>query len=341
MLTVLNGRFISGVKIPFLYDLEVHVRLLVSLPLLIAAEVIVHNRLKAILRQFLERQIVTAALETRFESIIESALRLRNSKAVELGLIILVLLTTGLAWRTFLAMQSDTWYATNTSGGGVKTPAGYWYQFVSVPVVQFIALRWYFAGLRLGEAPLADFKTRPEPCPNASRRIMRPGFSRWNRRGDGAHSAGPSCLLSGYVANRILHEGAKLPDHYAEIGVLALFMLLLALGPLCVFTPSLLRAKRLGLHHYGRLASDYVVGFDRKWIRRPTSSGGATGRYRRHPVASRPCEQLRRGPVDHSIPLRKKLPFGLAVIVAVPLLPLSLTMFSLQEIAIRLLKILL
>jgi hypothetical protein len=150
-----------------------------------------------------------------------------------------------------------------------------------------------------------------------------------------------SCLLAGYVGGRILHEGSKLPDHYIEIGTLALFLFLLALGPLCVFTPCLLRAKRLGLRNYGRLASDYVMGFDRKWI------GG-----------QRPPDEPLLGSGDiqsladlaNSFAIVKSIvpfPFGrssligLAVIVALPLLPLTLTMFSAQEIAVRLLKILL
>jgi hypothetical protein len=150
-----------------------------------------------------------------------------------------------------------------------------------------------------------------------------------------------SCLLSGYLANRILHEGAKLPDHYVEIGVLALFLVLLALGPLCAFTPTLLRAKRLGLHRYGRLASDYVVGFDQKWI-----SGQ---RSPEEPLVGTADIQSLADLANSFAVVRSITPFpfgrnsliGLAVIIAVPLLPLSLTMFSLQELALRLLNILL
>src|SRR6185369_731161 len=36
-LTILDGRFTSGVLVPFLHDFEVHVRLLFSLPLLVLA----------------------------------------------------------------------------------------------------------------------------------------------------------------------------------------------------------------------------------------------------------------------------------------------------------------
>lgn len=48
VLTILNGRFLNGVKVPFLFDYEVHLRLLASLPLLILAEVVIQCRVKVI-----------------------------------------------------------------------------------------------------------------------------------------------------------------------------------------------------------------------------------------------------------------------------------------------------
>jgi len=51
-LTVLNGRFAAGVQVPFLYDYEVHARLLFSVPLLVLAELIVYVRMRALAAQF-------------------------------------------------------------------------------------------------------------------------------------------------------------------------------------------------------------------------------------------------------------------------------------------------
>src|SRR3954464_1429891 len=56
-LTILGGRFAGGVPVPFLYDFEVHARLLFSLPLMIVAEMVVYIRMRAIAAQFEERQI--------------------------------------------------------------------------------------------------------------------------------------------------------------------------------------------------------------------------------------------------------------------------------------------
>src|SRR5215471_2832199 len=59
VLSLVGGRFVGGVRVPFLYDFEVQARLLFALPLMILAELIVYLRMRAITSQFVERQIIT------------------------------------------------------------------------------------------------------------------------------------------------------------------------------------------------------------------------------------------------------------------------------------------
>jgi hypothetical protein len=98
LLTALDGHLTSSVKIPFLFDVEAHCRLLVSLPLLIGAEVVIHRRMRTMIRQFVDRQIITPSTLPKFEGVIASALRLRNSPAIELGLLALVFIAASF-WR--------------------------------------------------------------------------------------------------------------------------------------------------------------------------------------------------------------------------------------------------
>ena len=53
--------------IPFLLDVDVHIRFLVALPLLIVAELVVHQRMRFVVRQFLERNLIPESGLTRFE----------------------------------------------------------------------------------------------------------------------------------------------------------------------------------------------------------------------------------------------------------------------------------
>src|SRR5688572_542036 len=101
LLALIGGHAIGGpLQIPFLYDIEAQVRFLIALPILILAEVIVHSRLVHTVRRFVERRLIVAEDMPKFHAAIDSAMRIRNSLAVELTLLILVY-TLGLwVWRS-------------------------------------------------------------------------------------------------------------------------------------------------------------------------------------------------------------------------------------------------
>src|SRR5512139_3023324 len=56
VLSVLEGQALGGrAAVPFLMDLEVHIKFLVVLPLLIISELVVHQRMRFVVKQFMER----------------------------------------------------------------------------------------------------------------------------------------------------------------------------------------------------------------------------------------------------------------------------------------------
>src|SRR6516165_3062235 len=91
LLAAAGGHLMGGVPVPFLRDVEVHIRFLLALPLLIAAEVLVQTRIRKIVPQFLTRDLVAHQDRGRFEELVASAMRLRNSIAAEAILLILVI----------------------------------------------------------------------------------------------------------------------------------------------------------------------------------------------------------------------------------------------------------
>ena len=81
VLCAIEGTLAGGVAIPFLADIETHARFLLAAPLLIAAELLVHLRMRGIVAQFVERNLVPAAALERFRTAIRSAMAWRNSIA--------------------------------------------------------------------------------------------------------------------------------------------------------------------------------------------------------------------------------------------------------------------
>jgi len=135
------------VPIPFLRDCDALARFLVALPLLVWAELVVHERTAGVARNFLTRGIIAPADVPRLQAALRSATRVRNSAAIELGLLIFAFTVGHWIWRTQVALTTSTWYAVVDSAGWRLTPAGYWYAFVAIPTFQFILGRWY---LRMG-----------------------------------------------------------------------------------------------------------------------------------------------------------------------------------------------
>jgi hypothetical protein len=132
------------VPVRFLYDLDAHARFLVAIPLFLLAEVMVHRRLRPLVRRFVDGGIVRPEVLPGFQAAIDRAIRLRNSMAVELILAVAVFGLGWILWQENLSLTTSTWYAVVDPAGRRLTLAGQWYTHVSIPIFQFMSLRWLF-----------------------------------------------------------------------------------------------------------------------------------------------------------------------------------------------------
>jgi len=66
---------------------------------LILAEMIVHQRIRPVVKSFVERHVVTAEELPKFYAAIDSAMRIRNSVIVEVALLIFVFTVGTWIWR--------------------------------------------------------------------------------------------------------------------------------------------------------------------------------------------------------------------------------------------------
>ena len=338
LLTALGSSAENVGRLSFFRDLEVHVRFLIALPVFIAAELIVHFRIRPVVGRFIERRIVLPEDLPRFDSAIESAVRLRNSIPVELALFLIVY-TFGLwLWHSRVAIVAPTWYALPGDRWNL-TPAGYWYVFVSIPILQFILLRWYlrfFIWFRflwqVSRINLNLIPIHPDRCAGLA------------FLGKSAYAYGPilfaqGTMLAGLVASRVLYRGESLLSFKLQIGGFVVFFVMAILGPLLMFAPKLGKAKRKGLADYGLLAQRYVEDFEQKWVLRdPVPSEELLGAADIQSLAD----------LSNSYAIvseMRSVPFGLqditrmAAVTAAPFLPLLLTVFSLEELVMRIIKV--
>jgi hypothetical protein len=342
VLSALEGKVLGGIAaVPFLLDVEVHVRFLVATPLLIGAELVVHRRMRFVVKQFLERHLIPESAMTRFDAAIGSVYRLRNSVLAEVLLFAFVyVIGILIIWRHYVVLDTATWYATPSVEGSELSFAGMWYGYVSLPIFQFLLCRWYFRLFiwtrflwQVSRIDLRLVPTHPD-------RVGGLGFL-----SDTVYALIPllfvhGALLAGLLGNRIFHLGERLRDFMLEILILVVFLMCVALGPLLVFASQLAQAKRVGLREYGTLAERYVREFETKWLR-----GGALADEPM--LGSSDIQSL--ADLGNSFevvrtmrvaPFTKETILQLAAATVAPVVPLLLTMAPLEELLKKLFGIL-
>jgi hypothetical protein len=330
----------AAITLPFLNDVEMHVRLLIALPLLLVAELVAHRRLPGTAQQFVSRGLIPDATRPQFDAAIASAVRLRDSAMAEWLLIGLVYgMGVLFIWRTQIALDAASWYGAPIDGKLRPSLAGWWLGSVSLPLFQFLLLRWYFRLFiwarflwDVSRLELSFIPAHPDRCGGL-------GFLASVGNTFTPLLLAQGAMLAGLIASRIFFAGATLPQFKVDLIGLVAVMVLAILGPLLVFSPKLEAVRRTGVREYALLAGRYVREFDHKWLR-----GGAPADESL--IGSPDIQSLADMSIGFDmvkdmrwVPFTLQTVLQMSVTTLLPVLPLMLTMISLQELLERLIKI--
>jgi hypothetical protein len=235
------------------------------------------------------------------------------------------------------ASMDPTWYGFSDAAGFHLRSAGYWYVFVSIPIFQFMLLRWYlrlciwFSFLwRVSRLNLKLLSAHPDRAGGL-------GFL-----GRSSYAFAPvlfaqGAMVSSFIANDVLYEGKSLLSYKLHVAIAITFFVATVLAPLVMFVPRLDSEKRSGLTKYGNLASDYVREFRHKWFREGIKTDEILGSGDIQSLAD----------LGNSFGVVREMrlvPFGvqdivrLIVATAAPLAPLLLLIMPMEEVATRILK---
>jgi len=342
VLSALGGHLLGGgVAVPFLMDVDMHVKFLVVLPLLIGAELVVHQRMRTVATTFRDRSLIPEYAQPRLDDAIASAYRLRNSTLAEVLLIAFVYaIGVTLIWRHYTTLDAATWYATPGADGSRLTFAGMWYGYVSLPIFQFLLLRWYYRIFIWSRLLWQVSRIDLNLVPTHPDRVGGLGFLATTTYAFIPLLLAQGALLAGNLANQIFHTGATLTQFRLEILLLVIFMMIVVVGPLTVFSPQLSRARRNGLREYGTLAQRYVREFDAKWLRSQRDNDEAF-------LGSGDIQSL--ADLGNSfavvqdmnvVPVTKHALIQLAAATVAPVVPLVLTLMPLEDLLKKLFGIL-
>jgi hypothetical protein len=334
LLSAASGHLLAGsTAVPFLMDVEVHVKFLAVVPLLVAAELVVHQRMRMVAQTFIDRKLIPADAQSRLDAAVASAHRLRNSVSAEVLLIAFVYLVgVTIVWRHYSALDTSTWYATPGAHGPDFTFAGYWYGYVSMPMFQFLLIRWYFRMFIWARLLWQVSRIRLHLVPTHPDRVGGLGFLSNTVYAFIPLLMAHGALLAGHLASQIFYMGARLTDFRLEILLVVIWALLLVVGPMLVFSAQLAQAKRTGLREYGTLAQRYVRDFDAKWLRgqAPTDEKLlGSGDIQSLADLGNSFEVVKGMRI---VPVTKEAMLQLGAATLAPVLPLVLTLMPLEEL---------
>ena len=278
---------------------------------------------------------------SRFNAAIASAFRLRNSVLAEVSLIAFVYGVGVLViWQQYIAVDAATWYAVPSTEGAKRSLAGLWFGLVSLPIFQFLLLRWYFRIFiwvrflwQVSRIDLCLVPTHPDRAGGL-------GFLSKTVYAFTPLLVAHGALLAGLIGARIFYVGATLTDFKFEILALVVFLLCLVQGPLLVFAPQLAQAKRIGSREFGLLGERYARAFDAKWLHGATPPD--------EPLLGSPDIQSLADLGNSSEIVRtmhislfsKEAILQFTGAIVAPIVPLLLTMVPLEELIKRLFGIL-
>jgi hypothetical protein len=342
LLAAAGGHLLGGVPVPFLRDVEVHIRFLLALPLLIAAEVLVQTRIRKIVPQFLTRDLVAPQDRGRFEELVASAMRLRNSVAAEVILLVLVITVGHWIWRQNLTLPVSAWYAVDQGAGPHLTAAGWYYAHVSLSIFRFMLLRWYF---RIFIWCRFLWQVRKMPLQfnyYHADRVGGLGFLTDSALAFAPVITSQTMVVAGFIFDHIFYAGEKLASFYMEMAGLVIFGLLVLIFPLAFFAVRLANAGRIAKRELGIVASHYVNAFRGKWV----EGGVRDVRDGETLLGTADIQSLADMANSFAVvsemrlvPINKQTLIRLVILIGFPLLPLALTVVPLDEVIRRLFKL--
>ena len=254
----------NKVEISFIKDFANHVRFLVVIPILVFAERSVDYRLKELSNFFFTAGILNESNAPQYYKIKQFIIRLSEPLLADLVIILIIIVNLIIRWFN-RPQESSYWLLAPGTNQGVSW-AGLWYLFISMPVFQYLCIRWIWRWIlwfiyfkKISNLPL-------KLNPAHSDRAGGLGFL--------GVPPGPflqitlalSILFTTAIADKIFFFHDRLQQYYALLGGFAVIAVVLNVLPLLVFTRQLFIQRRRGIFQYSALIQKHHREFDQKWI---------------------------------------------------------------------------
>jgi hypothetical protein len=327
-----------GIKIPFLRDLAINVRLLIAAPILILAESRIDRRWRTLVLEFLRTKLVSQRNLPAFEEVLKRTSRWRDSVLPEVLLAFLAFFPSVFIVKTELLMTGiSNWH---TLPAGTVSAAGWWFNLVSTPVFRFLLLRWTWRMFLWTSFLWSASRINLFLVATHTDLAAGLGFLSEGQKAFSPIVFAGGAVVAAQVGNAIAYQGESLS--YLKFpmiayGVLAVLFLIV---PLLVVTPVLLQIKRKALLEYGAQVTIHNQLFEQKWIQKKEPAGDT---LLGNPDASSLADLGSSFTVVRQmglVPIDKPTLIALAISAALPMVPVVLYATPTNELVGALLKML-
>ena len=344
IITIFEGTFNSGIKLPFLQDVAMHVRLLVALPMLLLIRLFIEAKVAVVVKYLSDTLVSAEDKKNIFPKILRRGKRLTNSvwaEIIMLGLVIVITISPikgGM--MSGLQHETDLWMFAGNEGSHALSMAGKWSIYISIPVFQFILLWWlwrYFVWVlllfRISRMKLNLEPTHPDLTGGLGILLLAQKYFI-------LFFLAVCTVASGVLMARLIsHQDTFNGICIEAIGYIIL-CLLLVLVPMLFFTGKLMRLKHAGLLQLSKLGFSLSDKFEKEWIndnaieKKLTETLASTSTVQDYSTIFRSVAEIR------IVPLTVKEVLTMVFLLFIPYIPILFIHFSIVELLQKLFSLL-
>jgi len=340
IITALEGTFYSGVSVPLLKDVAIHVRLLIVLPMLLTIKAIINSKSIDLEKYFSDTLMNDNEKQIVLKKELQRVKRLINSAIPEIIFLLIIIGLTMSPLKGGILHETTSWRVAVEGGDTVLSFAGKWVVFVSIPIFQFLILRWLWRYIiwslflfRLSNTALNLQPTHPD-------QVAGLGIVADVHKYFGLIFLAINVISSGEMIVRITEN----PDSFQAIrgeaiGNIAVCVVLIFL-PLFFFILKLIKTRHQALMDFGNLGSTLSGKFEEEWLRnipiekKVLERKVSTSTLQDYSSVYRSTEKMR------SVPFRLHDVVTVILILFIPYIPILLIHFSIIELLQKLLGLL-
>jgi hypothetical protein len=257
VLTIVEGRF-WGTGWVFSRDMAAYARLLLAGPMLVGIEPWAERQLSTAIASWRTSELVPSGQQGAFDRFLNKLAVWRGSYLPEIALAFLACALTAIGLASKVEHGDQPWLLGGSAPGPLSW-AGWWWAIVAGPLFLHLVLRWLWrfgvwtaALLRLASLPVRLFGAHAD-CMGGLLGVVK------HHHLFAAVPLALAMVATGAGANAIFHAGARLGSlRHAEI-FFVIIQLLVFMGPLFVFVPSLLAVRRAAAARYGAVAAHHAA----------------------------------------------------------------------------------